>query len=318
MDDIIKKISIDMLKQNGIVPEKIGLIYYGENNFILPIQLNGTIYYFKFFPNSNIDQLKSEIIFTRYLRENGINTPKYFKQRDREVFETDCNSMKVLFFATEHIDADIEPDKTPELLIDIIKNVARIHMQTKKFDKGSIKIERVTDYQKLFAYYISQNEFWKKHDLDQIIEKAIQIGDEKRDTYPIHSDLRIANIMIENGRVKSFIDFGDLRESYFEDDLGKFFQSLVGTNGINLGGIKRLITLYESETDTKVSRKKIYISMIYNLMERFYANMQSQENLEYTKRAKHILSELEAEIDGLEQSLSIDKKNDEGNIERGL
>lgn len=315
MSKVLEDVAINMLKEHNIIPEKTGKIYYGQDNFILPVYLNDKVYYFKFFTQPNKDTLEAEIKFTEFLRENGVNTPQYYKQGEKNIFEGEFKSFKTIFYASEHIDADIEPDMTPELLIDIIRNIAMMHKQTKKFDKTSINIEKETAYQKLMQYYVSKKDFWKEYGFTDIIEKVIEMGDEPKDTYPIHADLYTGNIMIENNKVKSFIDFGDIRESYFEDDLGKFFQNLLGAKGISIQGIKRLMSFYENETGYKLSRKNVYISTVYQILERFYVKTLEKENPKYTDKIAEILKDLEVELDKLREEPTLENNNSKEDVE---
>lgn len=315
MSKVLEDVAINMLKERNIIPEKTGKIYYGQDNFILPVYLNDKVYYFKFFTQPNKDTLEAEIKFTEFLRGNGVNTPQYYKQGEKNIFEGELKSFKTIFYASEHIDADIEPDMTPELLIDIIRNIAMMHKQTKKFDKTSINIEKKTTYQKLMQYYVSKKDFWKEYGFTDIIEKVIEMGDEPKDTYPIHADLHTGNIMIENNKVKAFIDFGDIRESYFEDDLGKVFQNLLGAKGISIQGIKRLMSFYENETGYELSRKNIYISTVYQILERFYVKTLEEENPEYTDKVTRILKDLEVEIDKLREEPVVGNDNSKKDVE---
>ena len=66
---------------------------------ILPVYLNDKVYYFKFFTQPNKDTLEAEIKFTEFLRENGVNTPQYYKQGEKDIFEGEFKSFKTIFYA---------------------------------------------------------------------------------------------------------------------------------------------------------------------------------------------------------------------------
>lgn len=316
VSNIFKEFAIQMLKDEKIAPKKIGKIYYGDKNFILPVLLDDGIYYFKFFMEPVQEHIEADIKVVEYLRENGISVPEFFDKNGRKIFKSSEDiPFSTIFYASKHVEADKDEEysMSTETIEDIIRQIGRMHLKLKKFDKSKINIDKITDYQRLIQLYIDKKDLCDERGISEKIEKVIGMGIDKVETYPIHSDLHSANIMIENGRFKSFIDFSDVRESYFEDDLGKFFQNLLGAKNVNMSEISRIMKIYEDETGIKLSKKNIYTSTIYRILDRYFWKLsRGVIDMDYDIKINAIFESL---IHKLEKTEIIQKKDDEGEQE---
>ena len=273
--------------------------------------------YYQFFLSPEKYNITAEVEVVDYLRKNGIAVPEFYEQDEKKIFYSGKSvPFKSTFFATKHLDAD--PDQeysmSKEASEDIIRHIGEMHLKLKDFDKSKISIEKITDYQKLVEMYISNKELCDERNISDKIEKIISFGVDEVNTYPIHSDLHSANIMMENDKFKSFIDFSDIRDSYFEDDLGKVFQNLMGSKGYTMEDVQGLVDLYEKETGIELSRKNIYISTMYRLLDRyFYKLSRGVIDTNYDIDINSIFERLIKEIEKIE--LNKEKTNDSGDIE---
>ena len=301
MNSLFKEYALEMLKEQGIKVDKSADLYYGHHKFVLPVLVDGGIYHFKFFITPEDEHIEAEVMVTDYLRENGISVPDFYENNGRKIFHSNMSApFKATFFASKHIDAD--PDQeysmSREASEDIIKHIGEMHLVLRKFDKSKINIERVSDYEKLVDMYVFKKDLCDERNISDKIERIIRIGEDKVETYPIHSDLHSANIMMQNDKFKAFIDFSDLRDSYFEDDLGKVFQNLMGSKGYSIEDVKELISMYEKNTGIKLSRKNVYISTMYRLLDRYFFKLsRGVIDTDYDIRINGIFEKLVKEIE---------------------
>ncbi len=284
---MLKKMALQMLDKSKITPHKAGNVYYGNRSFTLPTLLNDGIYYFKFFPSANKPSIESDVAVVNYLIENGISLPSFFKQDEKQIFYGENEN--ITFYASKFVDGDNSPVLSSTLIRDIVINIARMHSKLKNFDKSTINIEKVTDYQRMIELYIKNNCYCDSKGIGEYLEKIIKIGTDNVPTYPIHSDLYMGNIKVQNGKFKSFMDFSDIRESYFEDDLGKFFQSVLMEDSIQSDDIANLIKVYESESGISLSKKNVYVSVLYCMLDRYF-------NREHTIRDKQKMLSIVQEL----------------------
>ena len=245
MGDILQEKSIEMLQEQQIKPNKIGNIYYGNGSYTLPALLDDGIYYFKFFPTRDISEVQSEVAFVDYLINRGISIPRFLNQNGREVFQSHNSS--TVFYASEHMDGDYNPVLSRPLIEEIITSIAQMHSMAKDFDKSSVTMQKRTDYQRLIDLYIKT-----QCDRDQ------------------RGIANMGNIVTKDGKFRGFFDFSNLRESYLEDDLGKFFQSALEANAISPKDIDSLVKLYEKESGISLNRDNLYVSTLYCVLERYY------------------------------------------------
>lgn len=284
---MLKKMALQMLDKSKITPHKAGNVYYGNRSFTLPTLLNDGIYYFKFFPSANKPSIESDVTVVNYLIENGISLPSFFQQDGKQIFYGENEN--ITFYASKFVDGDNSPVLSSTLIRDIVINIARMHSKLKTFDKSTINIEKLTDYQRMIELYIKNNCDCDSKGIGEYLEKILKIGTDNVPTYPIHSDLYMGNIKVQNGKFKSFMDFSDIRESFFEDDLGKFFQSVLMEDSIQPDDIANLIKVYESESGISLSKKNVYVSILYCMLDRYF-------NREHTIRDKQKMLSIVQEL----------------------
>lgn len=303
MSNVFSDLALKMLKKQNITPMKIGQIYYGENNFIMPILLEDGIYHCKFFLHPNYDRINSEVIFSDYLREHNISVPKFLEKEGKKIFEYRENDLYYVFFASEHIEAEKEPVLCKDCIEDIIENISQMHQVSKRINKSLIKLEKVTDYQRLIKLLSSKKKECDEIGLTEYLSRTIEYGTDNSEMYPIHSDLYMGNIMTQNGKFKSFIDFSDIRESYLEDDLGKFFQNLLTAKNREIAELEEFLHIYETRSQIKLSRKNIYISIIYRITYRYFSKITIEKNkdTEYEQKIKEIIAQLIEKLEACSQ-----------------
>lgn len=292
MTRTLSQIALQMLHMNNIYPTKIANIIMGEDNFILPALVKGQIFYFKFFTTPRKEIMESEVQVVNELRKKGIAVPEYFTKDGNSVFTSLDKTFDITFYGSRHIDGTQNPVITDELLEEVIDKIAEMHKVIAKIDQSDLHLKSITDYQRIMNFYITNVGFCREKGLVGHIETIIQSGDEKTEKYPIHADLYFNNILFENDKFKSFIDFSDMRESYFEDDLGKFFQTLLCTKGIEMEQIKELMRMYERELGRNISKKDVYISIFYRTMYRYYCQSRENREVESEDRIQSILTQL--------------------------
>lgn len=292
MTKTLNQMALQMLHMNNIYPTKTANIIMGEDNFILPALVEGQIFYFKFFTTPRKEIMESEVQVVNELRKNGISVPEYFTKDGNSVFTSSEETFDITFYGSKHIDGTQNPVITDELLEEVIDKIAEMHKVIAETDRSNLHLKSVTDYQRIMDFYITNAGFCREKGLVGHIEAIIQSGDEKTQKYPIHADLYFNNILFENDQFKSFIDFSDMRESYFEDDLGKFFQTLLCTKGIEMEQIKELMRIYEQKLGRNISKKDVYISTFYRTMYRYYCQSRENGEIENEDRIQSVLAHL--------------------------
>ena len=81
--------------------------------------------------------------------------------------------------------------------------------------------------------------------------------------------------------------------------MGKFFQSILLANAIIPEEIDKLIKLYESKSGIHLSKRNIYVSTLYCMLDRYFSKNFQGHNNESISTIKKLLKQLErvTEID---------------------
>lgn len=283
-------------EENGIIPIKIDQPLFNENCCIIPVELEQGSCYFKFFFASSLNQLTAEIEIVNHYRSLNIPVPVYINFNNKILLTSKQNSLESYFYATHNNGTTNNHPINDTLLINIIKFIAVLHNNILNYDFSSITISDNTDYQKLIHFYITNYSFFLSYKFHKSIEFFLEQGVDEVTMYPIHSDLRFENMIFENNDIKYIIDFSDLRLSYLEDDLGRFFQYLVYVKDIRLEQIIELIGTYQEYSGITLNMKNLKVSLLYHLLYRFYYDTKSIEDINarnnLTTKTSQIISNL--------------------------
>lgn len=271
METIFEDLAINLIRNENIQITEVKKLIFGENNFVVPAIHNGDFYFFKFFTNPNLGSIKNEVLFVNYLKRKGSRVPDFLTIDGNMVFiPQKREGFRAAFFATKQVKGTSNPPVTIALLENTIEQISSLHLNIMGFDNSIGTINQVTDFQQLINFYVSNRDFFLKNKLDKMIEKTITLGYDETAKYPIHSDIRFENIVFENNSVKAFIDFTDLRQSCFEDDLGRFFQYLAYSKGLAVKDLQHLAKIYQKATGIILSSKNLRISLVFNTIYRYY------------------------------------------------
>lgn len=265
MEELFKKFS-DALYESDIYPSKCFDLIKGSDCYVLPLVIDEEKYFFKFMDISKLDNMTEEVKVVQYLINNNIPIPKYFEKNGKMIFAFH----DIAFYASKNVDGDMNYKKDYFTSSNVIQSIALMHMKLKKINTSEINLKKSNDYFRLLLFYQDNFEFCRKYGFDKYIEQVIDLGYEKKDEYIIHYDLNFSNMIFENNKLKSFIDFSDIRMGYFEDELGKLFQSLLYSDDFNFNFIWELIKIYEEIAEVKISEKDLYISIIYRIIYRYF------------------------------------------------
>lgn len=290
METIFEDLAKNLIGDEDIQITEVKRPIFGENNFVIPAKYNSDFYFFKFFMNPILGSIQNEVQFVNYLKRKGSLVPDFLTINGNIVFTPQKREgLHAVFFATKQVKGISNPPVTIALLENIIEQISLLHLNIMGFDNSIGTINQVTDFQQLINFYVSNRDFFLKNKLDKIIEKTITLGDDETAKYPIHSDIRFENIVFENNSVKAFIDFTDLRQSCFEDDLGRFFQYLAYSKGIGIKDLQHLANIYQQATGIILSSKNLRISLVFNTIFRYYFDSFQKRNMDKYEKTLNIL-----------------------------
>lgn len=293
MDELAVEILRDFYSKKGFPIRVIGKPYYGDQCIVIFFELSGNRYYNKFFINTPRDSVMSEVAFVEYLRCNNISVPEFLELDYEKVFYTDNNRLPAFFYATKAIVNDNDTaDISPELIELFIAKISEMHLVSMKYYRELPGVKKISDYQKLLSLYIKYKQLIDRVGFGIYVKKAIEIGTDPVNVYPIHSDLHTANILTLNNGFVAFVDFSDLRYSGFEDDLGKLMQNLLGAKQMPISEVEKYVKLYEKNTRLAISRKNLYVSIVFHVLERFVDKCSGDINAAYVQKLTTILNGL--------------------------
>ena len=233
-----------------------------------------------------------------YLKENESPVAEIIEINNKKLFNLQLEKgINIYFFIVKAVEGDMDYNITEEMLENIFEEIAIMHKKIKGFDQSKINLEIYTDYQRLIEFYIKNYNFCLSENLSDYIKQIITISPEDTETYPIHSDLYFNNFIMKNNKLKCFIDFSDIRMSYFEDDFGKIFQFLLCNNKIDIKDISKYLEIYESTSGIKLYKKNIYISIIFRVIYREYCKYKEDNTYKFDELCRKILKEILEEID---------------------
>ena len=299
MKNILKDIVLKLIKENNIPINNAGELIFGDGCLVLPAYIYKEKCYFKFFLNpNNLNKINSEIEIVTYLKENESPVAEIIEINNKKLFNLQLEKgINIYFFIVKAVEGDMDYNVTEEMLENIFEEIAIMHKKIKGFDQSKINLEIYTDYQRLIEFYIKNYNFCLSENLSDYIKQIITISPEDTETYPIHSDLYFNNFIMKNNKLKCFIDFSDIRMSYFEDDFGKIFQFLLCNNKIDIKDISKYLEIYESTSGIKLYKKNIYISIIFRVIYREYCKYKEDNTYKFDELCRKILKEILEEID---------------------
>ena len=248
----------------------------GDQSIIIPIGMNNRKFFCKTFLSRTKQQILSEIEFVETLAKYDVAVMSYLDINSRKVFcfpgFTNCWS-----YITESVEGERNVVLNNSIIFEIIDEISKMHYVTRKLDWSLSGIDTITDYQKLEQLFIDKQSFFESDFVGRIVENVLAGGHDNYLLYPIHSDLYCRNIMVEDHHFKAFIDFSDLRFSGFEDDLGKFIQSILLSTNLMMREIENFIIYYEKVSHLLISRRNLCISVVYHILELLFLEIDGCE-----------------------------------------
>lgn len=258
------------LNINNIKYNKILENYNNGNSVVSKIEINDTIYYFKFLDKSFYNKLLLEVKYIPLLNRNLNLFPQYYEKDKVKVFIGE----QCVFYGTKEISgSNINHNFSNNLLFDIVEKVALFHKEiiNLTIDDGNDILEKSNDYQRLSEFFVEKKHFLIKYKLLDYVKETLNIEPAPSKFFLIHSDLNLNNIYFIDDKISSIIDFTDMKMGYLEDDLGKMWQNFLYLDYFNIDLSKKLIKKYESILNIKVNKNNIIISTIYRIIYRCYS-----------------------------------------------
>lgn len=279
------------LKINNIRYNKLLENYNSNSSIVSKIELNGIIYYFKFFDKSFYDKLLLEVKCVSLLNMKLYLFPQYYEKDGKNVFVGE----QCVFYATKEVKGNnFNRNFSENLLLDIIEKVSLFHNEVTNLEIKSVNLlEKSNDYQRLSKFFIENRSFLSKYKLLGYVERTLNLEPEPSKFFLIHADLNLNNIFSISDKVSSIIDFTDMKMGYLEDDLGKLWQNFLYLDCFNINLSKKLLKKYESNLKVKINRNNIIISTIYRIIYRCYT-MKNISN-EYLNKTLKIIDLLLSE-----------------------
>ena len=282
----------EKLEEAGICFQNQYEILYNNQCIVIPVKIEGELYFFKFLDKKNYNKMCLEVDIVNKLNENGIKVHKYYNLQGKYVFKDE----NMCFYGTKCVeDENMILNHNYDILCDVILNIAKMHnylLNISSFE-GEKVLEKSNDYIELNKFFESNRKFIYENGFGFIVNSVLQNGFETSHYSFIHYDLNFKNIMIKNNRFSGFIDFTDFKIGYLEDDLGKFFQNVVYLKNITDVDIYNLIHLYNQNSLTKISMKNLKTSIIYRIIYRYFCALNENAiNEEYKNQTQKILKKI--------------------------
>lgn len=259
----------NFLEENGIefFYDKVIRSNLQDNSMICRYLIGEKVYYAKIFKDRSIKRLHLETSFMQHLLNAGMCVPELLKINDHSIFEIYTETGKISFiFMTELLGDGFIDDDT---LLDIVNNVARMHVITSSFLPEKHIADGGSDYRLLQDFVCANTDIVSAlYDIDQILF-FLHEKEPQRKYHCIHADLYMANIVTRKGKFFGVIDFTDCKLGLFEDDLGKLFQNYLTSELCDINMIRELLAVYQEKVDYKVDVKEVYISCIYRILYNF-------------------------------------------------
>lgn len=292
MHNIFKQHCLQSIKQLGTIFYNVdaGNLYYGDNSFTLEVKTPIGKYFFKFFLAKNIKKIKSEIFIMKFLQRKKLRVPELLNIGNNELFYSKMMpQINTVFYATKSIKGTAISIQSLDNLYKIIDYISWLHKYCAEINIKRINLQYRTDHQNLIEFYLSNFLFFNKKGLDKDIEYFINLIPDKNKKYPIHSDIHCKNIIFSEEYGITLIDFSDIRISYLEDDLGRFFQYILYELNVDINTINLLIENYESISKFTIKRTSIYISIIFNTIYRYFFDSQFDKDEYYYNITKKLI-----------------------------
>lgn len=293
MDNFVIDVLLDFYHNKGLEIQIVGKPYYGDQCIVVPFDFDGKRYYNKFFIGISEATVTSEVRFVDYLHNSNISVPEFLEINNHKVFYTNRSTFPAYFFATKEIENDHDTaDISDQLIRQFISKISELHLVAMKFPCELEGINTISDFQRMLSLYVMNKQLIDNVGFDCYIKSTIELEPDIVPVYPIHSDLHTANILTNDNSFVAFVDFSDLRYAGFEDDLGKLMQNLIGAKNLQVTEIEKYIQYYESLTHIAISRKNLYISIVYHILERFVDKCKGGISDGYVKKIERILINL--------------------------
>ena len=276
----LKQMAIEMLKENHITYDCIGnKVYYGMDSFTIPIMIEDTIFFFKFFVDEYENDINAEIKIVEYIKSQNITiVPKYFSKENKKVFKSQKYNM--VFYGTQSIDGKTNTQLNRQIVENIVINIATIHSKLKQFDMQNIDLRKSYTSERILKLFIKNNRYNDFKKINSYIEELMSVNIEYEKLYPIHADLHLGNFKIINGKVEGIIDFSNIMEASFEYDVSKFFQDIIMKDIIKINELDDLIHLYRNTSKLNTNLKCLYVNIAYNILFRYlYSNEDNNEKI---------------------------------------
>lgn len=267
-------------------------IFTGDNCIIVPFFCEDGKYFLKFFINGNLSQICAEIELVKYFFDIGLPVPQFFSFGEASYLAKKINSQNFYCFATKEIDFFSISKPTLSQLIKSTEVISLLHNSINKYNWKHLNLNIITDFQRLFNLIVTNYSFFNSNGILQSVEDVLRFKHQKSKLIPIHSDLRMENILFMNNDLKAIIDFSDIRVSCIEDDIGRFIQYLSYTKDIKFDIINEIISKYQVFSQQILNLKLLRISIIYNTLFRLcsdYLYLNEREKETYFLKAKETI-----------------------------
>ncbi len=258
IDEILKNYEIPILKidnlSGGWLNEKY-LIESSNKKWYVLKELS-----LEKFSHKHLQYLIQTVKLQHYLYKENVAVPKILLNNDKEVVSEFSNNK--YFFIQDYVKGySKEFDKlTNKEIFSIGKNLAFLHNKLKNIDSGAfksdfLKYKNINDLkQELQAKRLEINKNSSRKFVQQInlSEEILNSGELNRiinqnKLQLIHGDFTPDNIILENNKVKSIIDFELVRINSKLQDIGRIVLSIAFFNGeFDLSKLKSFIDGYST------------------------------------------------------------------------
>lgn len=246
--------------------------------------------FFKFFPTSTVADRLAEVELTSILSAEIQVVPAPFEFESGLVASASAGSQSaIVIIGSRHMPGQYLTAIEPSVLVAAVDNVAKIHRisaaQANKFPN----IRTETDYQRLLQLYCEHSSFLRSRRVDALVRTILTEPRDPQILVPIHGDLRFENILAAAGKLTGLIDFSDTRRTIPEDELGRLFQYLLYNYTADAKLIQELARTYEKRAAIKLSRRNIFLSVVYNTLFRYRADSKDANEHDLDARVQNTL-----------------------------
>jgi len=248
-------------KDYNLSNSKIEKIELGiENHNYLIIRMNQK-YVLRVYKKKKINQIQNEIKLIEYLLTNKVSTPRIFYTMKNEPISQQANHYAVLF---EFVEGTHPPWARLDLGLceDIGNKIGLMQKVLLSYNPNLFNRNLADSFNGINNFEVIEKDLLEKK--DKILRELNKFDLKSLRQSVIHSDIIRENIIVDNNKLISILDFDDTHVDYFVWDVAATISHLFITKsvGIDWNGIESFLKGYLKQNNLISEEKKVLIPFL--------------------------------------------------------